>query len=415
MIFSEGNLNSFSKDHTISPEVDIHSIFDKFYPNKDSLPYYLENNEISNDLELAKKALSKFKNKTQLVHIGIGGSSLGPECLVKCLKEENREKVIFLDNSDPEYIEAQLKLIELENAIFYIVSKSGSTIEPLSIMSILNHELKNAGLSFSSDNTLVCTDPNQSELLNWARQNKIETMRIPPSIGGRFSLLTHVGMIPALFYGINFKEVINGAKSFLKNTESIKRTFSLATDISENYKKGINETVLFIYSNRLKILGDWFQQLWGESLGKKTNQDFYGLTPIISLGAKDQHSMLQLFSDGTRNKLFLFLENIKPSVDFTHEVDGFEELSSMERLNNIKQSVLFSSQLKGVQRDLTEQNLPTGKLQVTGICESEIGQLLTFFMILTTQVANQWKINPFDQPGVERSKRFSKEILNSSN
>lgn len=400
---------SLSNDQNIKPEKGaferIVKVFDEEYPNLDSLPHYIDGEQFVEDLNQIKDAVKCFDSKKQLLHIGIGGSSLGPELLVKMFGR--KKEVFFIKNSDPEHIEKVFSEINFNDCLFFIVSKSGSTIEPLIALSVLDQKLMELGVEISSTNSIVCTDPSQSELLTWANQKKIQALRVPASIGGRFSIFTPPALFPALFSGVNIEELILGAKTFFSdNSASLITTH--AKNIVTEYRNGKTETVLFPYSSELSLLGEWFVQLWSESLGKNEN---VGLTPIVAIGATDQHSMLQLFSEGPKNKYFIFISNEKPSHDFELKPLRDYSIPSLDKISEKKVSEVLLAQQRGVMKDFEQKNIPLSQINISGICEKELGSLLTYLMFLTACIGSELKINPFNQPGVEISKTYARQFL----
>jgi glucose-6-phosphate isomerase len=373
--------------------------------------------DYSNDstiIQQCRLALEKFKDQKTLCHVGIGGSGLGPQFLINCFSHpQSSRKTIFIDNVDTVEIEHLLANIDLKKSFFHIVSKSGSTIETLTVflilvdrlkqMNVLEHELKNF--------FIFTTDPEKSELLSLAKKFQITCLPIPSNIGGRFSLFTPVGLIPCLFMGINVQDFFIGCnqakhswqQSNIEKNELV-RVSHLVLFLLQKYQ--VNQTVMMPYSSQLKFFSLWFGQLWAESLGKNA---LNSLTPIPALGATDQHSLVQLFVAGKRDKLFFMLEVMNRPVDIVVKNHFAQE--SLKPLHNLSLNQLLKAEFEGTLRALIESGKPVIRIQLTAINEVAIGRLCLFFMALTALMGEALKINAFDQPGVEAGKRFAKEWL----
>ena len=380
--------------------------------------------EINKDLNLLEKmneTFQKFKHKKNFIHVGIGGSSLGTETLVNSLgKPSLKDQIFFINNIDPDEIKEILDKIDLKESLFFIVSKSGGTAETIaSFCLILNHFKKNG---FSEEDfyqsTVIATDPDKGQLRSLANSYKIETLPIPENIGGRFCVFTPVGLFPSLFAGIDIKKVLEGAEKIknqltekdLKKNVLIK-TASFLTFLKT--KKNINQTVLMPYSSKLKILSPWFVQLWAESLGKKDSVDgkeiYEGLTPIGSYGATDQHSQMQLFMDGPKDKCIIFIEICNFKNDF--KLENKEEGSTFSKLKKSTLKELLKAELEGTLKAFEEKGRPYFLITIDELNEENMGSLLIFFQSLTVLMGSFLNINPFDQPGVELAKKYSIDFL----
>ena len=273
----------------------------------------------------SKVVFEKFKSKKSFVHVGIGGSSLGPEMLVTALKKSDC-RFIFINNIDPDEIHDQLQSIDYATTLFYFVSKSGGTAETMAAFSIISQFLFNKGVKESELKRyfVFATDANKSELLDLGRKMSIELLEVPSDVGGRFSALTPVGYLPALFAGIDIDQLVKGAietqNLCLQNDEN-NLLLTCAHFLYELKKEqGISQTVFMPYSSKLKSFSFWFTQLWAESLGKRLDKQgkeiFEGFTPIVAYGATDQHSQVQLFMEGPKDKAFIMIEVENFAHDF---------------------------------------------------------------------------------------------------
>ena len=268
-------------------------------------------------LSETKTVFEKFKNKKYFIHVGIGGSALGPDMFLKAFGSNRGVQFTFVNNIDPDDLHRQLKSVNIKEALIYIVSKSGTTAETVAAMSILTQELAKAGITEAQykDYFVFCTDPVKGDLRKLAANWNIQTLSVPSNVGGRFSVLTPVGFLPMLFAGINPDLVLAGAASMQKRLSDRKEGedfFKLAAWVKDLHDQGIRQTVMMPYSSLLKEFSAWFIQLWGESLGKEGK----GLTPIPAYGATDQHSQMQLFMEGPEDKTLFLIEIEKFANDY---------------------------------------------------------------------------------------------------
>lgn len=366
----------------------------------------------------SKIAFEKFKSKKHFVHVGIGGSSLGTEMLIKALNNNPEVNFTFINNVDPDEIYDQLKQVNLKEAVFFFCSKSGGTAEPMAAMAIITNLLEQEGISLNDlkNHYVFATDPLKSELLNIGRELEIQCLEIPSNVGGRFSALSPVGLFPALFAKINIDELFLGAKEFgetLKEESATNPLFTCSQYLLKLKDSGINQTVLMPYSSKLRELSFWFTQLWAESLGKKFdlkgNIINTGLTPIPAYGPTDQHSQMQLFMEGPFDKCLVLLEVENFHQDFSLK-SNFKG-RAFEKLNGHKLSDLMKAEFHGTLRALKEAERPFIHISINQLNERTLASLILFFESLTALMGDLMQINPFDQPGVEAGKIFAYEFL----
>jgi len=360
----------------------------------------------------------KFKTKKNFYHIGIGGSSLGPSMLISAL-QKNDTNFYFINNIDSDEITSQLNNINIENSIFYFVSKSGGTAETLASLAIISNILKtkfNVQENDLNKYFVFCTDPENGDLKSLSKDLEVETLEVPQNIGGRFSILTHVGLFPALFAGIDINLLWQGASEFKNNPKLLANLFETADYITNLKTKGITQTVMMPYSSKLKEFSSWFVQLWAESLGKKHDLDGNivntGLTPIPGYGATDQHSQMQLFMEGPYDKLMILIEieNFKNDFSLTSDFKG----KSFMRLNQKSLSELYKAELHGTMKALKEAKRPFINLKISKLDENTLSQLIMFCQSLTALTGKMINVDPFDQPGVEAGKIFAYQFLEES-
>jgi len=390
--------------------------FKKIIANKSTQFFHtFERNELIHESKLVHQ---KFQHKKTFVHVGIGGSSLGPEMLVSALKKSH-VNFIFINNIDPEEIHEQLINLEVKDCLFYFVSKSGGTAETLAALSIISGMLYRQGIKSNElkDYFVFATDPVKSELLDLGKTLNLSLLEVPSDVGGRFCALTPVGYLPALFAGIDVDRLVYGAKvaqelCLLDSTANpLLKSAELIFDL---YKKaGIDQTVLMPYSSKLKYFSFWFTQLWAESLGKKENlrgeKVATGITPITAYGATDQHSQMQLFMEGPRNKLIFLIEVLNFKHDFN--LNGFLSSKGLDKLSSFTLSNLMKAELHGTIKALKEQDRPYIHLTIDQNNEEHLGALIVFFESLTALMGDYLEIDPFNQPGVEAGKIYAFEFL----
>lgn len=379
-----------------------------------SLPYQ--------NVDNLKKELDEldFKQKNIAI-IGIGGSTLGTYAIYNFLKFHKRKNktlkkdIFFFESTDPVNLNGTISEFDLEDTLFIVISKSGTTIETISIFKYLNSLVK-----MDSSNLLIITE-DDSKLNYFAQKNSIKTFDIPKNVGGRFSVLSNVGLVPLYLSGFDIDELLNGARkistSFFEQYELYTHLLKKARTYFE-FKDIYNINTVFSYSQLLEGFNKWYIQLWGESLGKiDANNTNQGLTPIGLLGPVDQHSFLQLIVEGKRDKTVTFIK-IKDFKDDTRiasiSLEGLEEL---DYINDLNFKDLINLQADATIESVHEykKDIPIDLIEIEEISEFEIGKLLFYYMLLTSIVGKFLRINSYDQPGVEGGKVILKDLLKSKN
>lgn len=392
--------------------------FKSIINNKDNGFFHLTDDKTH--LTAAKEIYSKFQNKKYFVQIGIGGSALGPQMLIAALQKNFNRQFIFLDNTDSDYIERELNKIDLKEALFYVVSKSGGTAETIACMSVVYNQLLELDIPKDNfkDYFVFSTDPSSGQLREFVAKNDFTALPVPSNIGGRFSVMTSVGLLPALFAGINIDKLYTGANSIKNSLLSVENNELLLTaeKVISLYdlNPSVNETVLMPYSSLLKEFSAWFVQLWAESLGKFSHEQnkAVGLTPVPAYGATDQHSQMQLFMEGPNNKLLFLLGINKRSKDYALNSDI--DLDSARKLNLFSMNQLLNAEYHGSLKALSENKRHVIQIDIDTLNEESLGALILFFESLTALMGKLLKVDPFDQPGVELGKVYTFEFLTSS-
>ena len=365
-------------------------------------------------------------NYEYIVLLGIGGSMLGPQTILQTLDTPLARKnrgfkknitVFCIDNSDPFLIQETLEQIQLEKTLFLVQTKSGGTPETLSQYFFFRDLIEKSNLPVNKHFVFV-TDPEKGYLRQVTNQENIPSFEIPENVGGRFSVLSSVGLLVSCLVGLDIESMLQGAlnakKEFFESQNQ--SAFELALTQFLLNKKGKNITVLMPYSSRFRKLADWYTQLLSESIGKeydlKGQRKQTGITPVAALGATDQHSQAQLFKEGPDDKLIIFMEIEKDEVEVT--IPEIKTEQDFEYLKNQTFNKLIKAQLKGTQQSFTESNKPNLKISVSEVSEYVLGEIFMFLELSVAFLGELYEIDTFNQPGVERSKIITKEILSIS-
>ncbi|MBD3328777.1 glucose-6-phosphate isomerase [Candidatus Peregrinibacteria bacterium] len=368
----------------------------------------------------AANAKTKYKD---IVILGIGGSALGTICLQQTLKHlyenelDSAPKLHVLDNIDPELIAEIQDIISLESTLFIVVTKSGGTPETISQYFYFRNLIDNKGFN-PQNHFIFITDPEKGLLRKIATEEHFISFEVPPDVGGRFSVLTAVGLVPAAIIGIDIDKLIEGAKSmrdnFLDERKESNLPFKLATIQYLLEKKGKSINIIIPYAQKLIKFADWYKQLLAESIGKKSNENgedvFTGITPVNALGVTDQHSQSQLYNEGPNDKLLLFIKTKEKATDISIP-NLFPENESLSYLNDLTFGKLIDTEMEGTLQALTKNDRPTITIEIDKINAYALGELFMLFEAATAFLGEFYNINAFDQPGVELSKILTKQLL----
>jgi len=355
--------------------------------------------------------------------LGIGGSALGTRALLSALRppawnelsDEGREffpKLTILDNADPATVAAALKRIDPRRVLVNVISKSGGTAETMAQYLIVRAWLEEALGEKAYRHVVFTTDPRKGALRAIAEQEGIATLEVPSDVGGRFSVLSPVGLLPAALVGIDIEALLAGARravargeegSLLKNPAALWSALQWAADADH----GAKIHVLMPYSDRLKPLADWFVQLWAESLGKAKGRDgkerFTGPTPLSAVGATDQHSQVQLFMEGPFDKTVTFLAVEDHGGDLT--IPSRADLpADLAYLTGKSLGQLLHAEFEATAAALAERGRMSNVIRLARVDAETMGELLMFFQVATGFAGIWYGVDPFDQPGVELGK-----------
>lgn len=355
---------------------------------------------------------------SHLVIIGIGGSSLGLKAIDGMLEHlpcRNALKLVFLEHTDPLHIVKALQGVALHNALFVVISKSGTTIETSSLLKYVLERYKVLESAEGKRHLLVITDKD-SPLEAWAKSVKVKYFEIMPNVGGRFSILSVVGLVPLAILGFDIEALLQGAAKMTQGFFERKEEHILYKALTyAKQREHIPMNVLFSYSSLFRQFNAWYVQLWGESLGKiNVNGEKVGLTPIALIGSIDQHSFLQLIVQGVRDKSVTFLSlnpahSLKPSIPDIK----IPYLESTDFVNNQSFATLLHNQRLATMQTIENEGIITDCIEVMGLCEESVGILIAYFELLTSCVGNIFEIDTYNQPGVEFGKVRLKKLFES--
>ena len=370
-----------------------------------------------------KEVAKRIQNECEtFVVLGIGGSALGPIAVFNALKHlyynelprsvRKAPKFYVLDNVDPERISALLDVIDLNTTIFNVITKSGATSETMSqylvVMDMLNKKFGRK----AREHVIATTSESRGNLIKLATEEGYETFYIPDGVGGRFSELCPVGLLPAAVVGIDIEEMLRGAREMdqlCQNNTSIDKNPALAMALLQHLsiKQGKSVSVMMPYADSLKYVADWYCQLWGESLGKEKDVDGnivnVGQTPLKCLGATDQHSLIQLFNEGPYDKVITFLEVANYRTDIFIPA-GCDKVPDVNFLCNNTMGTLLSNELYATKYALTKRGRSNFTITLDKVDEYHIGALLYMLQMQTAYIGVMLNINAYNQPGVEGGK-----------
>lgn len=386
--------------------------------------------DLPNQLDEARRIMSWAKKARKdfdtLVVLGIGGSALGNTCIQQALrspywnlwdqkKRKGALRLFVLDNVDPRWTAELLEVLDLKKTLFNVISKSGTTAEILSNYFFFRDAVqKKVGTKKVAKHFVITTDEKKGYLRELADKEGMQSFVVPGNVGGRFSVLTPVGLVSAALTGIDVVELLKGAKSMKDRcrTASLKENPAAVYAAVQHlyYQKGVKLSVMMPYSQNLYSVGDWYRQLWAESLGKKLDRSgkvvHVGPTPIKALGVTDQHSQAQLYMEGPYDKIITFLsvkdfgrKSVIPAIDKKHYL-------AKRTLNE-----LLKAEEQGTRSALTRAQRPNMTVTIPELSAFTLGELFFFFEMAVAYVGEFLNINAFDQPGVELAKIYTYALM----
>ena len=350
------------------------------------------------------------------VVLGIGGSALGPIAVHQALATGNETVRLFVeDNVDPVRLARVFGGLDLKRTMFNVVTKSGKTSETMAQLMYVAGALKDAGLPLSG-HVIATTDAKNGDLCRIAKEEGLKTFIIPADVGGRFSELTPVGLLPAAVCGIDIRALLEGAAYMdgLCIQESNNPALMFAMLHVLGMRKGFDISVMLPYADSLKYMSDWYAQLWAESLGKRFGRDgkdvYAGQTPVKALGVTDQHSQIQLYTEGPFDKIITFLKVEKFACDLTIPA-AFDYIEDLQFLAGKTFGQLLEAERSATEYALCKASRPNLTITLPEVSAYTIGALLHFFEMATAYAGEMLDIDAFDQPGVEEGKKATFALM----
>jgi len=424
-------MTDFIGEHGISID-DIDKISDKIEKAKKAMVEKRAGGKMDwrdlpyNQDEVVEDILSYVNDKKDkfdaFVVLGIGGSALGPIAVQQAInhpyynelpgdKRNGFPKLYVADNVDPEKLVYLFQTIDVTKCLFNVISKSGSTSETMSQFMIIKKMLDEKLGKDAAEHIVCTTDKVNGNLIKIAKEEGYKTFIIPSGVGGRFSELTPVGLLAAAFCGIDIKAMLAGAAfmdEICKNDDIYKNpAFMYAILNYIGMKKGKNICVVMPYADSLKYISDWYAQLWAESLGKKYDNEGnvvnVGPTPVKALGVTDQHSQVQLYTEGPFDKMIVLMgvDKYKETIQIP---ESYKEIPSLGFLGGITQNQLIQTEQMATEYALMKSGKMNMTITLPEVNEFTLGQTLYMFEVATGFAGELLNINAFDQPGVEEGK-----------
>jgi glucose-6-phosphate isomerase len=371
---------------------------------------------------LAKDLAGRFEN---LVVLGIGGSSLGGRAILSALchpfhnllprERRGAMRVFFPDNSDPATFEALLATLDLAETCFATVTKSGGTAETMAQHLALRERcLARFGEEGYRARCVLVTDPAKGALRAIAQAEGLRALSVPANVGGRFSALSAVGLLPAAAAGADVAELLAGAEAMearcrsATTAENPALLYAAALHLLDR-RRGRRIHVLMPYADGLRDAGDWFVQLWAESLGKRPD---VGPTPFRAVGATDQHSSLQLMMEGPHDKVVTLIRVAHPRADVSMTVpETYRAHPEIAYLHGHTMGELIEAERRATEAALRKAGRPTLAIELPRLDARAMGELIMLLELATAYAGGLYGVNAFDQPGVEAGKRYAQGLL----
>ncbi len=376
--------------------------------------------------EFAAMVENRFEN---ILILGMGGSALGGKAVCEALlppywnfltkeQRKNYPRIFFLDNIDPDQMNAMLNILDLKKTLVNVITKSGSTAEVMAQYMVVKDRMQKELGDDYRKNIIATTDKNIGILKQLSNQEGYKIFYIPDDVGGRFSVFSAVGLLPFALVGLDIEEITQGVKDMdlaLKNTDI---NFNIAAQNAlihylMDVKKGKKISVMMPYSNRLRHVADWYCQLWAESLGKERDKDNnivnIGQTPIKAIGVTDQHSQSQLYNEGPNDKIINFLR-VK-EFDTTLEIPNIFEYTGISYLGGKTMNQLFDAEADATMASLIDYKRPNVTINIPKVSPYYLGQLLYMFEVQTAITGALYNINPFNQPSVDQTKNYTYALM----
>lgn len=376
--------------------------------------------------EFAAMVEGRFDN---ILVLGIGGSALGGIAVTEALLKPywnllstsdrgNMPRIFFLDNIDPDQIEAMFSMLDLKRTLVNVITKSGSTAETMSQFMIIKDKMQTALGDDYRKNIVATTDKQTGILRQLANEEGYKTFVVPDDVGGRFSVFSAVGLVPFALVGIDIDEIIKGVKNMdlaLKNVD-IKHNIAAQNALIHylmDTKKNKNISVMMPYSSRMRFVSDWYVQLWAESLGKEVDKNGkkvnIGPTPIKAVGATDQHSQIQLYNEGKNDKVINFIR--VEEFDKTVTIPSIFEYTGVGYLGGKTINELINAEADATAVALCDYERPNLTISLPKLDAYHLAQLLYMLEVQTAIAGELYNIDTFNQPGVEQAKNYTYALM----
>lgn len=361
--------------------------------------------------ERVKEAAIRVKGEgiETVLWIGIGGSGLGPRVIQEAFEGPQTIEFIVLDSLDPATLENYLSIINWRSTLVVVASKSGGTLEPMSIFFLCWEQLQKARKDRAAERVIAITDPEEGFLHDFSLEHGIQMLPIPPAVGGRFSIFTPIGLLPLALLDGDVDSFLRGAKemdTLCQQTvlEENPAALLASAQFVLDTKRGYNIRVIMPYGQRLASLARWEQQLLAESLGKKETAN---PIPLAAVGTQDQHSLLQQWMAGPRRTWHIFIREVeKPRLYLPENLpDAFHSIAGKTM------GQLLDACYEGTSRALTSAKRPTATISITRLDSYHLGQLFFLFLAEVVFLGKIYRIDPYGQPAVEIGKKITKDIL----
>ena len=369
--------------------------------------------------EASARAAEKIRTSgaTDFIHVGIGGSALGPMALHKALNHpyynalsgdtRRGPRLHFAENTDPATLSAILDVADPDGTWVNVVTKSGSTAETMANFLVIRGVLVGSLGDFGfQERTIATTDPNKGFLKQMADREDLHVLPIPPDVGGRFSVLTPVGLLPAAVTGLDVDALLAGAARCVDEVNERGAEHPAVVGAAMHYLmdtvRGRNVRVMMSYADALERLAAWFVQLWAESLGK----DGKGSTPHGAVGTTDQHSQVQLYMQGPQDKVIEIVE-VEDHPRDLQIPEAYEDLEGVGYLGGHTLAELLNVECDATRRALTEAGRPNCTIKLGELNEANLGYLFQALEVQTAIAGALYGVNAFDQPGVEAGKQIT--------
>lgn len=380
--------------------------------------------ERRDDLEACRPAVDRLlEGASDIAILGTGGSSLGGQALAQLagyrvpgIGGSGTVRFHFFDNLDGLAFEQALERLDLRSTRFVVISKSGGTPETIVQLISALEVLKRQGLEAGAADRIVCISepgsPEKNAIRGLARRHRLEVLDHDPNIGGRYSVLSNVGLFPAMLMGLDAEAFRSGARPVVENAvqglpaADVPPAVGAAVHHALKRKGELNVVVTMPYSDRLRLFSAWHQQLWAESLGKEGR----GTQPVAAAGPVDQHSQMQLFLDGPADKLLTFIK-LETAGSGPCIPDSYRDDPLLGYLAGRTVGDLIDCQQRATAETLARAGRPVRSFQIGKLDEAALGALFMHFMLETIIAGLMMRIDPFDQPAVERSKVLTREYL----